>query len=168
MNAVRSLANYAFLCCTVCVSSCSCGGQSQVGTEASKATSRWEFDLSDTAAEYRRPCSKAEISALPESLIFTVLENSNPARAFAGVAVSFEIVEKNLAPETMPVHTISFFPPDQTGNFNIRLNAQTAEVLRRMEGRPEASAFLVFALKPFDETKKLEAVRLKCRVGSSN
>ncbi len=167
MNPICSLANYVILCCALFVSSCSCG-QSQVGPEASKPSLRWEFDLSGKATEFRRACSKAELAGLPESLIFTVLENSNPARVQAGVAVSFEIAEKNLAPETLPVHTISFFPPEQTGGFSIRMKEQIAVVLRRMENRPEASVFLVFALISFDEKNKPESLSLKCRVSEPN
>ncbi|MDO8367593.1 MAG: hypothetical protein Q7T20_12400 [Saprospiraceae bacterium] len=167
MNSINLFAKSVFLFCALCIGSCACG-HSQVGADRPQAVLGWGFELSDTAVSNRRPVTLAELSDLPESLVFKVLENSNPARRNVGVAVSFEIVEKNLALETYAIHTISFFPPDQTGNFSIRLKERAKEALRRLESRPESTAFLVFTLKSLDGTNLPDGLRLKCRVAGQN
>lgn len=165
MKSICLFAHNAIFCYALCFFSCACG-HSQAGREPSKGAFPWDFELSDTATSYRRPCSAAELAALPESVILNVLENANPGAVHAGVGVSFEISGKNLAPDWIAVHTISFFPPEQTGKFIIRLKERAGEALRLLEGRSDVSAFLVFALKPLNEKENLDQIRLKCSVNA--
>ncbi|GEM_PF-3384536 len=160
MNPHRSFAHFVFICAVSGLGSCACG-HAQPGKETAPPELKWAFELSGESPAFRQPCARATLATLPATLILTVSENRNPDQTRVGVAVSFEIVEENLAPESVPIHTLYFFPAEQTGNFGIRLKEQAEEVLRRLGSRPNAQVFLVFSLRSLEEKGLPEALRLK-------